>query len=69
MREEIRAWVNQGRSDAEIRAELRTRFGDNLIGEPQGFWGRAAPLAMIGLVGLVFAFGLRRVVGRSDSPR
>jgi cytochrome c-type biogenesis protein CcmH/NrfF len=65
VRDEIRAWVDEGRSDAEIRAELRARFGDALVGEPQSFWGRAAPLAAIALVGVLFALGARRVIARS----
>jgi cytochrome c-type biogenesis protein CcmH/NrfF len=64
VREEIRVWIDQGRSDAEIRAELRARFGDALAGEPESPWGRGAPLAVIALVGVLFALGVRRVVAR-----
>jgi cytochrome c-type biogenesis protein CcmH/NrfF len=67
VREEIRAWVHQGRSDAEIRAELSTRFGHSLAGEPQSGWGRAIPLLVIAAVGLLFAWGIRRVVARPES--
>ena len=30
VREEIRAWVHEGHTDAEIRERLRARFGDTL---------------------------------------
>ena len=66
VREEIRAWVGEGRSDDEIRVQVRQQFGDAVDGEPQSGWGRAAPLAVIALVGVAFAFGLRRVVGREQ---
>jgi cytochrome c-type biogenesis protein CcmH/NrfF len=69
VREEIRAWVGEGRSDAEIRERLRDRFGDSLAGEPQSAWGRVLPIAAIAGVGLLFAVGLRRVVARSPDPR
>jgi cytochrome c-type biogenesis protein CcmH/NrfF len=67
VREEIRAWIRQGRSDAEIRAELATRFGHSLAGEPQSAWGRAIPLLVIAAIGLLFAWGVRRVVARPES--
>src|SRR5262245_6496220 len=67
VRETIRAWVGEGRSDEEIRTRLKSQYGDVLDGEPQSGWGRAAPLAVIALVGVAFAFGLRRVIARPGS--
>jgi len=68
VREEIRAWIGQGRSDEEIRDTLRARFGSELVGDPGGPWGRAAPLGVIAGVAILFALGIRRVIARPDSP-
>lgn len=62
VREQMRAWIDEGRSDSEIRAELRARFGDALAGEPESPWGRLAPLALIAGVGLAFALAAMRIV-------
>ena len=64
LREEIRTWVAEGRSDAEIRAQLRSQFGDVLAAEPESIWGRIAPLGAIALVAILFGFGVRRVLAR-----
>ena len=67
VREEIRAWVHQGQSDEQIRATLRARFGDALAGEPESPWARAGPLAVIALIAVLFALGIRRVVARPQA--
>jgi cytochrome c-type biogenesis protein CcmH/NrfF len=67
VREEIRAWIHQGQSDDQIRATLRTRFGPALVGEPESAWGKAAPLAVIAGVAVLFALGIRRVIARPET--
>jgi cytochrome c-type biogenesis protein CcmH/NrfF len=68
VREEIRTWVAQGRSNGEIRAQLEERYGDQLAGEPQSAWGRALPLGAVVLLALAFGVGLRRVIAREGEP-
>ena len=67
VREEIRAWVHQGQSDEQIRTALRARFGASLAGEPESPWAKAAPLAVIAGVAILFALGLRRILARPQT--
>ncbi len=68
-REEIRAWVDAGLPDAEIRTRLQARIPEkDLSAVPRGVFGWALP-GLILLAGLVIlAAALRRVTAAKGEP-
>jgi len=62
VRAEIRSRVDDGQSDAQIRAYLASRYGDDILLRPQGsgvaglVWALPVVVLVCGVGGLAFAF-------------
>lgn len=73
LRDEIRAWVEQGKSDREIQRLLVEQFGGGVLGVPSssgfGLVGWLAPLAAV-LIGLTVLIAiLRRMQAEGEAAR
>ena len=61
IKDEIRALLRSGRTEAEIRANLSARYGSALVGTPTTPLGWILPAAMLAIgIGLLI-FALRRI--------
>lgn len=69
VRSEIRARVEAGESDEEIRAYLASRYGDDILLRPEGeglaslVWALPVAGLVCGAAGLAFAFRRWKVAG------
>jgi cytochrome c-type biogenesis protein CcmH len=69
VRAEIRSRVDEGQSDAEIRAFLASRYGDDILLRPQGsgaaglVWALPVVVLVCGAAGLFVAFRRWKVRG------
>jgi len=67
VRQEIRARLDAGQSEDEIRAALEARFGDALSGLPSALVGWLGPIAILSCGALALALALRRLSRRADA--
>ena len=69
VKDEIRALLRSGRTEAEIRADLSARYGDALVGVPKTPLGWFLPAAML-VVGIgLLLFALRRITQPAPEVR
>lgn len=68
VRQEIRARLDAGQSEEEIRATLEARFGGALRGLPTSAVGWLGPIAILLLGALAVVLALRRL-SRREEPR
>lgn len=62
LRQEIRELVGSGRDESAILSALRERYGDAVVGVPEGAWANALPVIVLLLGGLVLFVVLRRQI-------
>jgi cytochrome c-type biogenesis protein CcmH len=67
VRQEIRARLDAGQSEEEIRATLEARFGGALRGLPTSAVGWLGPIAILLLGAVALALALRRL-SRREAP-
>ncbi len=65
LRQEIRELVSSGRDESAILSALRERYGDAVVGVPEGIWATALPVIVLLLGGVVLFWVLRRQVRRN----
>ena len=66
LRKEVRALLDAGRSEDEVRSMLERHFGDSVVGVPRSPLAWLLPLLALGLGLVGLAFALRRLAARPE---
>jgi cytochrome c-type biogenesis protein CcmH/NrfF len=67
LREEVRELLTAGVPEAEVRARLEARFGDDIVGVPRSVWGWILPALALMLGAWALIMALRSLSQRSPS--
>jgi cytochrome c-type biogenesis protein CcmH/NrfF len=65
LREEVRELLTAGVPEAEVRARLEARFGDDIVGVPRSVWGWILPALALMLGAWALIMALRSLSQRS----